>query len=141
MDSRKKILIARTKNTPEVSLTAGGRLLLSGRSIHEEPYRFFNRLFEWIYHYCQHPNHTFLTIDISLEYCNSGSTKAILDLLKAVAGCCQKGFPININWYYEKDDDDVLDHADVYESITGLKFNFIELENLSTQPISCAQQG
>ena len=121
------LLIASTKRTPEVSFTTDGRLKLSGRSIPEDPNQFYDRVFEWVFHYCQQPNDT-ITVDISLEYFNSGSSKAILEILRALVDSAKKGKQISINWYYEEGDDDILERGEYYESILELKFNFIETE-------------
>jgi hypothetical protein len=121
------LLIASTKRTPEVSFTTDGRLKISGRSIPEDPSQFYDKLFEWVYYYCQEPNNN-TTIDVSLEYFNSGSSKAILEILRALVDTAKKGKQISINWYYEEGDDDILERGEYYESILEVKFNFIETE-------------
>lgn len=119
------LLIASTKKTPEVSFSTDGRLKISGRSIPEDPSKFYDRLFEWIYHYCQGASET-TTFDIELEYFNSGSSKAILHILRALADISDKGKHLSINWYYEEGDDDIMERGEYYESILNIKFNFIE---------------
>ena len=47
------LLISSTKRTPEVSFTLDGRLKISGRSIPEDPSKFYDQLYEWIFYYCQ----------------------------------------------------------------------------------------
>lgn len=121
------LLLASTKKTPEVSFTADGRLKLSGRSIPEDPSKFYDQLFEWTFHYCQDPAES-TTLDVSLEYFNSGSSKALLHILRALADLAKKGSQLSINWYYEEGDDDILERGEYYESILDLTFNFIETE-------------
>lgn len=121
------LLITSTRRTPEVSFTTDGRLVLSGRSIPEDPSKFYDQLFEWVYHYCQEPNNNTL-VDIALEYFNSGSSKAILEILRALVDTAVKGKHISINWYYEEGDDDILERGEYYESILNLQFNFIETD-------------
>jgi hypothetical protein len=121
------LLIVSTKRTPEVSFTTDGRFVISGRSIPEDPYKFYDELFAWVYNYCLAPSDT-TTVDISLEYFNSGSSKAILEILRALVDVAVKGKQININWYYEEGDDDILERGEYYESILEIKFNFIETE-------------
>ena len=99
------LLIESTKKTPEVSFHADGRLKISGRSIPEDPTQFYDQLFEWMYFYCQEPN-DITTLDIELEYLNSGSSKAILHILRALVDLHKKGKRLTINWYYEEGDDD-----------------------------------
>lgn len=121
------LLIPSTKRTPEVSFTTDGRLVISGRSIPEDPTKFYDQLFEWVFHYCLEPNHT-TTVDISLEYFNSGSSKALLEILRALVDTAKNGKQISVNWYYEEGDDDILERGEYYESILDIKFNFIETE-------------
>lgn len=119
------LLIESTKKTPEVSFTVDGRLKISGRSIPEDPSKFYDQLFEWIYYYCQEPYES-TSLDVALEYFNSGSSKAILHILRALVDISKKGKKLSINWYYEEGDDDIMERGEYYESILEIKFNFIE---------------
>ncbi len=119
------LLIESTKKTPEVSFHTDGRLKISGRSIPEDPTQFYDQLFEWMYFYCQEPN-DITTLDIELEYLNSGSSKAILHILRALVDLHKKGKRLTINWYYEEGDDDLMERGEYYESILEFKFNFFE---------------
>ncbi len=122
------LLISSTKKTPEVMFTTDGRLKISGRSIPEDPAKFYDELFEWVYYYCQEPGEI-TTVDIELEYFNSGSSKAILHILRALVDISKKdGKKLSINWYYEEGDDDIMERGEYYESILEIKFNFIETE-------------
>ena len=118
------LLIESTKKTPEVSMTTDGRLKISGRSIPEDPTKFYDQLFEWIYFYCLEPSEV-TTLDIELEYFNSGSSKALLHILRALVDISKKGKKLSINWYYEEGDDDIIERGEYYESILDTKFNFI----------------
>jgi hypothetical protein len=118
------LLIESTKKTPEVSMNADGRLKISGRSIPEDPTKFYDQLFEWTYLYCMEPNEV-TTLDIELEYFNSGSSKALLHILRALVDISKNGKKLSINWYYEEGDDDIIERGEYYESILDTKFNFI----------------
>jgi hypothetical protein len=121
------LLIESTKKTPEVAFNTDGRMRISGRSIPEDASKFYDDLFEWVYYYCQQfPEST--TIDIELEYFNSGSSKALLHILRALADSAKKGNKLTINWYYEQGDDDIMERGEYYESILEVKFNFIETD-------------
>jgi hypothetical protein len=119
------LLIESTKKTPEVSFNTNGRLKISGRSIPEDPTVFYDQLFEWMYFYCQEPSDV-TTLDIELEYFNSGSSKAILHILRALVDISKKGKRLSVNWYYEEGDDDIMERGEYYESILDFKFNFFE---------------
>lgn len=119
------LLIESTKKTPEVRFHKNGRLKISGRSIPEDPTMFYDQLFEWTYYYCQEPS-DITTLDIELEYFNSGSSKAILHILRALVDISKNEKKLTVNWYYEEGDDDIMERGEYYESILGFKFNFIE---------------
>lgn len=119
------LLIESTKKTPEVSFNMDGRLKISGRSIPEDATLFYDQLFEWVFFYCQEP-HENTILDIELEYFNSGSSKAILHILRALVDISKKGKRLTVNWYYEEGDDDIMERGEYYESILEYKFNFFE---------------
>ncbi|UCH14949.1 MAG: DUF1987 domain-containing protein [Bacteroidales bacterium] len=121
------LLIESTKKTPEVSFNVDGRIKISGRSIPEDATKFYDDLYEWVFYYCQNPPES-TTVDIELEYFNSGSSKAILHILRALVDIAKKGHKMTINWYYEEGDDDIMERGEYYESILETKFNFIETE-------------
>ena len=121
------LLIESTKKTPEVSFNMDGRIRISGRSIPEDATKFYDSLYEWIYYYCQNPPDS-TTVDVALEYFNSGSSKSILHILRALVDVSKKGHKLTINWYYEEGDDDIMERGEYYESILEIKFNFIETD-------------
>jgi len=118
------LLIESTKKTPEVYFSTDGRLKISGRSIPEDATKFYDQLFEWIFFYCQEPSEVTIC-DIELEYFNSGSSKSLLHILRALVDISKKGKSLSINWYYEEGDDDIVERGEYYESILDTKFNFI----------------
>lgn len=119
------LLIASTKKTPEIAFNADGRFRISGRSIPEDASKFYDELFDWVYSYCRNPAES-TTVDIELEYFNSGSSKALLHVLRVLAEYARQGNKLTINWYYEQGDDDIMERGEYYESILEIKFNFLE---------------
>jgi len=118
------LLIESTKKTPDVAFYSDGRIKISGRSIPEDASKFYDELFDWVYSYCRQPSES-TTVDIELEYFNSGSSKALLHILRALAEISKMGHKLTINWYYEDGDDDIMERGEYYESILEVKFNFI----------------
>ena len=119
------LLIENTKKTPRVSFNVDGRIKISGRSIPEDASKFYDALYVWISEYCRTPSEI-TTIDIELEYFNSGSSKSLLNILKELVNSLTNNYKLIINWYYEEGDDDILERGEYYESILDTKFNFIE---------------
>ncbi|MFP4366839.1 MAG: DUF1987 domain-containing protein [Bacteroidales bacterium] len=120
------IYIDGTNRTPFVSLDPSGKFKIRGRSIHENPSKFFDPIMNWMEAYLRDPVET-TVFDIELEYFNSGSSRYILEILRLLM---EDGGDKNliINWYFEDGDDDLLERGQYYESILNTKFNFIEFQ-------------
>lgn len=122
-----ELVVEGTKKTPEVNFSASGNLRISGRSIHEDPSKFYDPLVEWVDEYVKSPGPV-TTVDIKLEYFNSGSAKFILNILQLLSVVQAAGKKLMINWHYEEGDDDILERGEYYASILDTNFNFIQYE-------------
>ena len=120
------IYIEGTNRTPFVSLDPTGKFKIRGRSIHENPSKFFDPIVEWIKLYLTLRQNKII-FDIELEYFNSGSTRYILEILRLLRESSEEN-ALMVNWYYEEGDDDLLERGQYYESILNLRFNFIEFQ-------------
>lgn len=117
-----------TKKTPEVTLDPMGKIKLRGRSIPEDPSKFYEDILGWIMQYCSAPVDT-TKVEIELEYFNSGSAKYVLQILRELSEIKQNlNKELIVNWYYEEGDDDILERGEYYASILELDINFIEIE-------------
>jgi hypothetical protein len=120
------IYIDSTNRTPFVSLDPSGKFKIRGRSIHENPSKFFNPIILWVNSFIKDPVATII-IDIELEYFNSGSSRYILEILRILMNK-KADSNLIINWYFEEGDDDLFERGQYYESILNAKFNFIEFQ-------------
>lgn len=114
-----------TNRTPEVIFQSDGNLKIKGRSIPEDAGLFYNHLYSWIFKYCLSPQSE-TTINLELEYMNSGSAKSVLQILRELTNVIQNGNSLKVNWYYELGDEDMLEKGEYFESILKLPFNYIE---------------
>ncbi len=122
------INIEGTPKTPTVKFDAGGgKLELSGRSIPENSIEFYKPLLDWIESYGGSPQGT-TEVDIKLEYFNTSSSKCILDVFKKLEGVGSTD--MTINWYYEEDDEDMLEAGEDYQAIINIPFKMIEVEEM-----------
>ncbi len=113
--------------TPEVEFNASGELLLKGRSIPENSIEFYKPLIEWIESYSESPNSS-TVLNVQLEYFNTSSSKCILDVFKKLESLT--GSEVSVKWYYEEDDEDMLEAGEDYEAIIDLPFEMIEVEEI-----------
>lgn len=113
--------------TPEVEFNPSGELLLKGRSIPENSIEFYKPLIEWIESYSESPNSS-TVLNVQLEYFNTSSSKCILDVFKKLESVT--GSEVSVKWYYEEDDEDMLEAGEDYEAIIDLPFEMIEVEEI-----------
>ncbi len=116
--------------TPTVEMSAeNGIIEIKGRSIPENSIDFYRPVVEWLDAYAESPS-SVTEVNIQLEYFNTSSSKCILDVFKKLETVFknngEKG--VTINWYYEEDDEDMLEAGEDYQSILKIPFKMIELE-------------
>jgi len=122
------IIIEGTQKTPTVEFNAEeGKIELKGRSIPENSIEFYNPLIAWLDEYGKNPKDETI-VNIQLEYFNTSSSKCILDVFKKLESIAKAGHDIKVNWYYEEDDEDMLEAGEDYQSIIKLPFKMIEIE-------------
>lgn len=120
-----------TPKTPEVVLDpAAGKILLKGRSIPENSIEFYKPIIDWIDLYKENClDHT--EIFVQLEYFNTSSSKCILDVFKKLESIQAMNKKVVVKWFYELDDEDMLEAGEDYEAIIDLPFEMIEMEELA----------
>ncbi|PIX35989.1 MAG: nuclear pore complex subunit [Bacteroidetes bacterium CG_4_10_14_3_um_filter_31_20] len=121
------IVIEGTPKTPSINFDAvAGKIEIKGRSIPENSIEFYRSLVEWLEAYATAPLAN-TTVNIQLEYFNTSSSKCILDIFKRLENISKAGSNIVINWYYEEDDEDMLEAGEDYQSIIKVPFKMIEI--------------
>lgn len=121
------ISIEGTPKTPTVNFNAEtGIIEIKGRSIPENSIEFYRPLVEWLEEYSKGPQ-KLTTVNIQLEYFNTSSSKCILDVFKKLEAIKKAKNDVIINWYYEEDDEDMLEAGEDYESIIRIPFKMIEV--------------
>lgn len=121
------IFIEGTPKTPTVNFDSqSGILEIKGRSIPENSIEFYKPLVEWLEEYGKNPK-DLTQVKIQLEYFNTSSSKSILDVFKKLEAIHKGNHEIIVNWYYEEDDEDMLEAGEDYESIIRVPFKMIEI--------------
>lgn len=112
------LLISSTKSTPEVEFCGEGNLRIEGKAITSDPRNFFEPILNW----CRGIETNNLNFIIKLEYINTSATKYMMDVIK-VLDANNNIKEKAIKWYYEEDDEDMLELGQIFEERT-LKTNF-----------------
>lgn len=121
------LLIEGTQKTPTVNFNPDKCLLeIKGRSIPENSIEFYKPLVDWLEEYSQQPGEK-TVVEVHLEYFNTSSSKCILDVFKKLEMIHKNKNEVTINWYFEEDDEDMLEAGEDYESIIRVPFKMIEI--------------
>ena len=120
-----KIIVNGGHKTPYLSADPlNGKVLIKGRSNPENSCEYFKPLIDWLDNYSlQIAGDIHLTID--LEQFNTSSSKCLMDILKRIKRIEELKRNVFIEWFYESDDEEMLETAETFESMTGLKFSLI----------------
>ena len=119
----KDVTIEGTEETPSIEFDANeGRLLIKGRSIPENPIAFYAPLIESLSNYHKSPSSK-TKVDFQLEYFNTSSSKCILEILKQLQTLSAGGNSVEVDWYYDEDDDEILEIGEDYSNMIKIPFN------------------
>jgi len=120
------LIIEPTSTTLAVNFDAAtGVLTLQGKSTIEYPFDFYETLIAWVDQYAANPRPV-TNFEVALEYCNTSSSKCLLNLLKKVALVKEQGGELNIKWIYDEEDEDIFDAGSDFSRLVKIPFQFIQ---------------
>lgn len=124
-----KLEIKGTEDTPFVLFSKSeGVFQMGGRSLPEDVNKFYNPILSWLEAYSQDPNPNSV-FEMRFEYFNTASAKILLDFfMKLDAIAASKGVSITVDWYYDKNDDDMKEGGEEYADFLSIPFNIIETD-------------
>ena len=120
--------IPATKSSPEIHFNSDTHLLeLTGESYPENIAEFYRPVFSWMTTYLNMLDSAQAsTFTIELLYCNSSSSKVLLDLLYLLDDASRQGKMITINWMYNPEVESALEVGKEFrEDIESLTFNLV----------------
>jgi hypothetical protein len=116
-----------THKTPLVKIDPGeGAIKIKGKSIPEDGSIFYRPIMDEIDKMSANPPEK-TKVDVQLEYFNTNSSKYLYQLFKKLEAIHTDKSQIEINWFYEMDDWDLMEAGEDYQSILKLPFNLIEI--------------
>ncbi|HPD94389.1 MAG TPA: DUF1987 domain-containing protein [Tenuifilaceae bacterium] len=68
-----------------------------------------------------------LVVNLKLTYFNSASSKFLLDILMIFMKFHSKGNNVEINWFYDEDDDEIFESGEEISEMISFPFNFIPI--------------
>ena len=121
------IVINGTAKTPEVNFNSeSGALEISGRSIPENSYQFYEPLLTWLDQYAGEPKSSTL-LTFRLDYFNTSSSMYILGILKKLEKLHLTGSKTEVKWYYDSDDEDMLQTGEDLKQIVKLPIDMVQI--------------
>ncbi len=132
MDS---LIINQTEDSPQITFDINSnRFMISGESRPENAGKFYTPIIKWIEDFesilywrkNESTNNAKVTFVFKLDYFNSTSAKYIADIISIIKKLVSNDYKIEIEWHYDKRDDDLLDAGKEFAEIYNVNFNFIE---------------
>jgi len=115
-----------TVSTPYVLVDeAKGYMMMDGRSFHENTSEFFSGIDAWLDNYLLTDFKNF-TFDCSLNYFNSSTVKALLNIILKMDKFSSPEKKVVVNWITFKNNEIVVECGeDFKEEVTNLTFNIV----------------
>ena len=70
-----------------------------------------------------------INFDFKFIYFNSSSAKFLYDIVILLNEMQKAGLPININWHFDKDDDELREAGEELSDMAQVPFKFIEINS------------
>ena len=111
------LYIPATNKSPEISLSANGKITISGRCFPTEPNEFYTPVMDWASEYCREPAEE-TVVDLAIQYLNCPNRGKLYWFLKKLLEVTLADRKLVINYLYEADDEDMREYgATLQESV------------------------
>ena len=129
-----KLIIEPTANSPRIVLNPEEKNFeFSGESRPENVRKFYLPILEWLEAFTTEQDKSKdaervsgLLCQFNFEYFNSTSAKYILDIFKSLNAINAMGIGLDIKWFYEEDDEDMLEVGQEMSRMSKLPFEYIK---------------
>ena len=122
-----KLLIEATPTTPKVHLDpVEGYFEISGKSLPENTYDFFQPIQDWMDSYLTQPA-VQSGLVFKLEYFNTSSTSHFLKLIKKMEKLHLAGNNAHVTWYHDMDDEDMKEAGEDFRLLVKIPIDIIAM--------------
>jgi hypothetical protein len=117
--------IAATVTSPEIDFRFDqGLLSLKGESYPENAAAFYAPVIEQLNTWLASCTAEVITVDVSLTYFNSSSTKMLFSVFDSLDQAASSGKQVLVNWYRDAEDETILEFGEELQiDFTAIKFN------------------
>jgi hypothetical protein len=128
--TKNEIHILRTNQTPEFILNNEGIIKIRGRGLYCDKPELSDQIISWIDDYLNNPPKiTYVTI--AFEYLNSLSSAILVSILRKLSQIILQSKKLVVQWYYEVDDENILDRGEYISSCCDIPIEFIVTNNVT----------
>lgn len=126
----REIHILPAKNTPEFLFNPEGFIKIKGRGLFGNNTEVSEQIMNWIDEYISNPAEITRVL-LEFEYLNSFSSLILVSILRKLSQVIQQSKKLVIQWYYEEDDEDILERGEYISETFDIPIEFI-ISNIST---------
>ena len=127
------VRIEKTAKSPSFIMTEG-YIRLSGRSIPQNSRQAYKMCFDWLEQYVKDPKKE-TKIDLFFEYIDTSSIRCVIDILTTISSIRDDYHHVEVNWYYEEDDEDSHDLGVYVQTHLKIPLNVIPVEEGGDIPL------
>lgn len=118
-----------TTNTPEYIFNLDGCIIIRGRAFYNDKSEITDQIIKWIEGYLKNPAEvTYVTL--AFEYLNSFSTAILVSILRNLKRVTLQSKELIVQWYYEEDDEDILERGMYIMETFEIPIEFIRTDNV-----------
>ena len=121
----KELHIKSTNTTPEINYNPeSGILEFSGKSLPTNSIEFYEPVFNWanqFFNSTDVPSN--FALEFKLDYYNTSSSKQIAKFFRIIETSLASSI-VTINWFYDKEDIDMLDAGKRFDKLMKVNFEF-----------------
>ena len=120
-----KLFIAATATSPEIDFRFDNHVLsLRGESYPENAAAFFAPVIESLNTWLDGCSAADITVEVTLTYFNSSSTKMLFSIFDALDRAASAGNHVQVNWYRDEEDETILEFGEELQTdFTAIRFN------------------
>lgn len=123
-----KLIIEPTPKTPYIIFDPDDlKFEISGRSLPENVIKTYDPVLKWIDNNLGNFKNE-ISFDFKVDYLNSASAKMISLILSKLEEFYKDGQKIQVNWFYNTDDDDILSEGKLLSSLKKVPIKLIAVE-------------
>ena len=119
-----ELTIEGSKTMPAITFK-NGTLNIVGRSVMNSSKVWSEPVLKFLYEQSSFSHTT--RINIHLDYLNSDSNRALLNLLTLAEQLHHMGKKVEVHWFYANSDMGMLDQAQIFKDLIEVPFNIVEV--------------